>query len=134
MDHDIDSNQGYDSLSLSLDECEHQYNPRGNRSRSNSEPSHLDYSLIREVMSGTPASKQWNANDDLSKGHLDELPSFAISEENRLPEYESLSSVMRQHQRDSVDRVESTDECSDGNRVSFRLFSELFTLTSLLQG
>jgi hypothetical protein len=114
MDHESDSHNGCDSLSLSLDEYEHS-RPRG---RSNSEPSYLDYSLIHEVMSGTPVSKQENCIDSIRP--VDEFPTSPIAEESNPPEYESLSSVMRQYHRDSVDRVESADDWSDANRVSFR--------------
>jgi hypothetical protein len=114
MDHEFDSHNACDSLSLSLDEYEHS-RPRV---RSNSEPSYLDYSLIHEVMSGTPVSKQENGNDSISRA--DEFPTSPITKESEHPEYESLSSVMRQYHRDSVDRVESADDWSDANRVSFR--------------
>jgi hypothetical protein len=129
MDHEFDSNNGYESLSLSLDEYEHQLHPRGNRTRSNSEPSHLDYSLIHEVMSGTPTSKQGIGNDGISGSHADEFSTSPIVTENELPEYESLSSVIRQYNRDSVGPFESINGCSDGNRISFRSFYNILPVS-----
>lgn len=93
-----------------------------NRSRSNSEPTNLEYSQIREVMSGTSLNTQ-----DVPKI---EAPSVNIPSSTMLltpsvknQQYESLSSAIKRYNRDAVLRSESIDEWAEGHRITFRFLS-----------
>jgi hypothetical protein len=108
------SDQFYEdeNCSYSLDEYDSQF-VTDSRSRSYSEPKNLEDSVLRDVMSGISTNKQPMKTIDPP---TQSQPSEEDVKTTGLPEYESLSTVMKRFNRDSVAPTESSDDYADAGQ------------------
>jgi hypothetical protein len=101
------------------------------RSRSYSEPKNLEDSVLRDVMTGAYSEKQKLKTSEPSIQILPSLPFDVMTtspidhHDGQPTEYESLSTVMKRYNRDSVAPTESSDDYADAGQRSGCLGDQL---------